>query len=98
MDAKKPRKGSLTSFPILKATKKQNLTSVKVRTLHFIWEKKGFVVKFWGLRTQWDCCAPRISGDRGRGRGRDRSGWATGKTSWMGRVWFLELEDVKIII
>ncbi|KAF4022889.1 hypothetical protein G4228_014814 [Cervus hanglu yarkandensis] len=29
MDAKKPRKGSLTSFPILKATKKQNLTSVK---------------------------------------------------------------------
>ncbi|XDA75117.1 hypothetical protein R6Z07F_005342 [Ovis aries] len=33
MDAKKPRKGSLTSFPILKATKKQNLTSVKNPTL-----------------------------------------------------------------
>ncbi|ELR54827.1 Dual specificity tyrosine-phosphorylation-regulated kinase 4 [Bos mutus] len=32
MDAKKPRKGSLTSFPMLKATKKQNLASVKVES------------------------------------------------------------------
>ena len=66
--------------------------------MHFIWEKTGFVVKFWGLRTQWDCCALSISGDRGRGRGRARSGWARWKTSWMARVWFLELEDFKIII
>uniref|UniRef100_A0A8D0QMS3 Dual specificity tyrosine-phosphorylation-regulated kinase 4 n=2 Tax=Sus scrofa TaxID=9823 RepID=A0A8D0QMS3_PIG len=32
MDAKKPRKCSLTSFPILKARKKQNLTAVKVES------------------------------------------------------------------
>ncbi|XP_047407273.1 dual specificity tyrosine-phosphorylation-regulated kinase 4 isoform X2 [Sciurus carolinensis] len=32
MDAKKPRKQSLTSFPILKAKKKQNFTSVKVES------------------------------------------------------------------
>uniref|UniRef100_A0A8C3YMK3 Dual specificity tyrosine-phosphorylation-regulated kinase 4 n=1 Tax=Catagonus wagneri TaxID=51154 RepID=A0A8C3YMK3_9CETA len=32
MDAKKPRKCSLTSFPILKARKKQNLASVKVES------------------------------------------------------------------
>uniref|UniRef100_A0A8D2CRQ4 Dual specificity tyrosine-phosphorylation-regulated kinase 4 n=1 Tax=Sciurus vulgaris TaxID=55149 RepID=A0A8D2CRQ4_SCIVU len=32
MDAKKPRKQSLTSFPILKARKKQNFTSVKVES------------------------------------------------------------------
>nr|KAF6452194.1 dual specificity tyrosine phosphorylation regulated kinase 4 [Molossus molossus] len=31
MDAKKPRKGSLTPFPMLKTKKKQNLTFVKVK-------------------------------------------------------------------
>ncbi|KAI4576221.1 hypothetical protein MJT46_002056 [Ovis ammon polii x Ovis aries] len=46
MDAKKPRKGSLTSFPILKATKKQNLTSVKVESKPLLQiQKPPFKVK-----------------------------------------------------
>ncbi|XP_068827629.1 dual specificity tyrosine-phosphorylation-regulated kinase 4 [Capricornis sumatraensis] len=46
MDAKKPRKGSVTSFPILKAAKKQNLTSVKVESKPLLQiQKPPFKVK-----------------------------------------------------
>ncbi|XP_042636367.1 dual specificity tyrosine-phosphorylation-regulated kinase 4 [Orycteropus afer afer] len=40
MDAKKPRKRNLTSFPILKARKKQNLTSVKVESKPLVQAQK----------------------------------------------------------
>ncbi|XP_054552484.1 dual specificity tyrosine-phosphorylation-regulated kinase 4 isoform X2 [Talpa occidentalis] len=40
MDAKKPRKCSLTSFPVLKARKKQNFTSVKVESKPLVQAQK----------------------------------------------------------
>lgn len=52
MDAKKPRKCSLTSFPILKARKKQNLTAVKVRILELPLGRRGFIMKSWGPETR----------------------------------------------
>lgn len=48
MDAKEPKKCNLTSFPILKGRKKQNLTSVKVSILEFHLGRRGITLKTRG--------------------------------------------------
>lgn len=63
MDAKKPRKCSLTSFPVLKARKKQNVNPVKVKILEFHLGNRGILMKTGG---PWS--APHTSDDSVRGR------------------------------
>lgn len=53
MDAKKPRKCSLTSFPVLKTRKKQDVNPVKVKILEFHLGSRGIIMKTWGPWTQW---------------------------------------------
>lgn len=69
MDAKKPRKCSLTSFPNLKTRKKENLGFVKVRILEFNWGKR--MASSWRLGDPGpigDCCVPSTFDNKMRGR------------------------------
>ena len=72
MDAKKPRKGSLTSFPILKATKKQNLTSVKVRTLAFHLGEERFCCEVLGTQDPVGLLCPKHLWWQGEGKGQSQ--------------------------
>ena len=75
MDAKKPRNSSLTSFPNLKARKKQNLNPGKVKILDFHLGKRGIIMKTWGPRS--DHYPPSTFDDRMKGssEGVDGPGW-----------------------
>lgn len=88
MDAKKPRNSSLTSFPILKARKKQNLNPGKVKILDCHWAgevpswrlgdlRPGLTVFLLvPLMTEWGEVLV----------GRDQAGWQTGLGGLGGRL------------
>lgn len=108
MDAKKPRKCSLTSFPNLKTRKKENLGFVKVRILEFNWGKR--MASSWRLGDPGpigDCCVPSTFDNKMRGRkvwedqaslqSQDWAGLGAG-TGRRAGVQFYELQDCKALI
>lgn len=105
MDAKKPGICSLTSFPNLKVSKQENLTSGKVRILEFYLGRRSIHMKILRHGTQWRLlCPSTLDGRRQQGKTwEDQANWQSqvwvgleGKSAG-GPKWFHELQNCKAL-